>query len=44
MRGTRSKAYRKLMHQYALTFKFREPYQVLCTPFCSSHIVGASRN
>ncbi|KAF2421031.1 hypothetical protein EJ08DRAFT_690315 [Tothia fuscella] len=29
MRGKRSKQYRKLMHQYGLTFAFREPYQVL---------------
>ncbi|KAF2221873.1 Fcf1-domain-containing protein [Elsinoe ampelina] len=29
MRGKRSKQYRKLMHQYALAFNFREPYQVL---------------
>lgn len=29
MRGKRAKQYRKLMHQYALTFQFREPYQVL---------------
>ena len=29
MRGKRSKQYRKLMHKYALTFGFREPYQVL---------------
>ncbi|EOD49005.1 putative rrna-processing protein utp23 protein [Neofusicoccum parvum UCRNP2] len=29
MRGKRAKQYRKLMHQYALTFGFREPYQVL---------------
>ena len=29
MRGKRSKQYRKLMHQYELTFGFREPYQVL---------------
>ena len=29
MRGKRSKQYRKLMHQYGLTFGFREPYQVL---------------
>jgi hypothetical protein len=29
MRGKRSKQYRKLMHQYELTFNFREPYQVL---------------
>ena len=30
MRGKRAKAYRKLMHQYAVHFNFREPYQVLC--------------
>lgn len=30
MRGHRAKQYRKLMHQYAITFNFREPYQVLC--------------
>ncbi|GAB7341332.1 hypothetical protein MBLNU457_7598t1 [Dothideomycetes sp. NU457] len=29
MRGKRSKQYRKLMHQYGLSFNFREPYQVL---------------
>ncbi|KAA8643594.1 hypothetical protein EYZ11_011272 [Aspergillus tanneri] len=29
MRAKRSKKYRKLMHQYELTFGFREPYQVL---------------
>lgn len=29
MRGKRSKQYRKLMDQYAMTFGFREPYQVL---------------
>lgn len=29
MRAKRSKQYRKLMHQYALSFDFREPYQVL---------------
>ncbi|KAJ9648354.1 hypothetical protein H2199_001208 [Coniosporium tulheliwenetii] len=29
MRGKRAKQYRKLMHQYALTFNFRVPYQVL---------------
>ncbi|KZF26141.1 hypothetical protein L228DRAFT_242561 [Xylona heveae TC161] len=29
MRGKRSKQYRKLMHQYGMTFGFREPYQVL---------------
>ncbi|TKA21768.1 hypothetical protein B0A50_08693 [Salinomyces thailandicus] len=29
MRGKRSKQYRKLMHQYALAFGHREPYQVL---------------
>jgi len=29
MRGKRSKQYRKLMHQYELTFNFRTPYQVL---------------
>ncbi|KAF2099525.1 hypothetical protein NA57DRAFT_55488 [Rhizodiscina lignyota] len=29
MRGHRAKQYRKLMHQYSLTFNFREPYQVL---------------
>ncbi|KAF2187773.1 rRNA-processing protein UTP23, partial [Zopfia rhizophila CBS 207.26] len=29
MRGKRTKAYRKLMHQYQVTFNFREPYQVL---------------
>lgn len=29
MRGKRAKQYRKLMHQYALSFSFREPYQVL---------------
>ncbi|KAL7272237.1 hypothetical protein RUND412_004965 [Rhizina undulata] len=29
MRGKRSKAYRKLMGQYQLTFGFREPYQTL---------------
>lgn len=29
MRGKRSKQYRKLMHQYALHFGHREPYQVL---------------
>jgi len=29
MRGKRAKQYRKLMHQYALTFNFHEPYQVL---------------
>lgn len=31
MRAKRSKKYRKLMHQYELTFGFREPYQVLGT-------------
>ena len=29
MRGKRSKQYRRLMHQYEMTFGFREPYQVL---------------
>ncbi|PHH91434.1 hypothetical protein CDD83_442 [Cordyceps sp. RAO-2017] len=29
MRGKRSKQYRKLMEQFAMTFGFREPYQVL---------------
>jgi len=29
MRGKRAKQYRKLMHQYSLSFNFREPYQVL---------------
>ncbi|KAI1976580.1 hypothetical protein LOZ53_003129 [Ophidiomyces ophidiicola] len=29
MRAKRSKKYRKLMHQYEVTFGFREPYQVL---------------
>lgn len=29
MRAKRSKKYRKLMHQYELTFGFHEPYQVL---------------
>ncbi|KAK4629500.1 rRNA-processing protein utp23 [Fulvia fulva] len=29
MKGKRSKQYRKLMHQYQLTFSLREPYQVL---------------
>jgi hypothetical protein len=29
MKGKRAKQYRKLMHQYQLTFSFREPYQVL---------------
>ena len=29
MRAKRSKQYRKLMRQYALSFHFREPYQVL---------------
>ncbi|KAF2836318.1 hypothetical protein M501DRAFT_901090, partial [Patellaria atrata CBS 101060] len=29
MKGKRAKQYRKLMHQYELTFNFREPYQVL---------------
>ena len=29
MRGKRAKQYRKLMNQYALTFGFRKPYQVL---------------
>ena len=29
MRAKRSKKYRKLMHQYELTFGFREAYQVL---------------
>ncbi|KAI8309005.1 rRNA-processing protein utp23 [Colletotrichum sp. SAR11_59] len=29
MRGKRSKQYRKLMNQYALTWGFREPYQCL---------------
>ncbi|KAI1335000.1 Fcf1-domain-containing protein [Xylariaceae sp. FL0016] len=29
MRAKRSKAYKKLMSQYALTFGFREPYQIL---------------
>ncbi|KAJ5749586.1 hypothetical protein N7533_006614 [Penicillium manginii] len=29
MRAKRSKKYRKLMHQYEMTFGFREPYQVL---------------
>lgn len=33
MRAKRSKRYRKLMHQYELTFGFREPYQVLGMPF-----------
>lgn len=32
MRAKRSKKYRKLMNQYALTFGFREPYQVLGAP------------
>jgi U3 small nucleolar RNA-associated protein 23 len=29
MRGKRSKAYRKLMNQFSITFGFREPYQVV---------------
>ncbi|OCK79346.1 hypothetical protein K432DRAFT_383145 [Lepidopterella palustris CBS 459.81] len=29
MRGKRAKQYRKLMHAYAVSFNFREPYQVL---------------
>jgi hypothetical protein len=29
MRAKRSKKYRKLMHQYEMTFGFHEPYQVL---------------
>lgn len=29
MRAKRAKQYRKLMHQYQITFSFREPYQVL---------------
>ena len=29
IRGKRSKQYRKLMHQYELTFGFREPYQII---------------
>lgn len=29
MRGKRSKAYRKLLKQYALAFNFREPWQIL---------------
>lgn len=29
MRGKRSKQYRKLMHQYELSFNFHVPYQVL---------------
>ena len=29
MRQKRAKVYRKLLHKYALHFKFREPYQVL---------------
>ncbi|KAF2468241.1 rRNA-processing protein UTP23 [Lindgomyces ingoldianus] len=29
MRVKRAKAYRKLIHQYQVTFNFREPYQVL---------------
>ena len=32
MRLKRSKQYRKLMQQYAITFGFREPYQVLGNP------------
>ena len=31
MRAKRSKKYRKIMHQYELTFGFHEPYQVLGT-------------
>lgn len=31
MRAKRSKKYRKLMHQYEMTFGFHEPYQVLGT-------------
>ncbi|KAK2858402.1 hypothetical protein FQN49_004771 [Arthroderma sp. PD_2] len=34
MRAKRSKKYRKLMHQYELTFGFREPYQVLVDSHC----------
>ena len=34
MRAKRSKKYRKLMHQYELTFGFREPYQVLGIDHC----------
>lgn len=36
MRAKRSKKYRKLMHQYELTFGFREPYQVLGTLICGA--------
>lgn len=36
MRAKRSKKYRKLMHQYELTFNFREPYQVLGMSHCGA--------
>ena len=32
MRQKRAKAYRKLMSLYAMSFGFRQPYQVLGTP------------
>lgn len=40
MRAKRSKKYRKLMHQYELTFGFREPYQVLGMKLSAHHISG----
>ncbi|KAF2716321.1 hypothetical protein K431DRAFT_289510 [Polychaeton citri CBS 116435] len=40
MRAKRSKQYRKLMNQYAITFGFREPYQVLID---SGIIIAAAR-
>ncbi|OXV05520.1 hypothetical protein Egran_06712 [Elaphomyces granulatus] len=39
MRAKRSKKYRKLMHQYELTFGFREPYQVLAVDSNFLHAV-----
>src|SRR5690606_28164540 len=42
MKAKRSKKYRKLMHQYGVSFGFREPYQVLrmypSRPFKSSQM------
>ena len=39
MRGKRSKQYRKLLQQYALTFGFREPYQVLSKCLLSTSLL-----
>lgn len=40
MRAKRSKKYRKLMHQYELTFGFREPYQVLGMALARSYFTS----